>query len=50
MYKREMYSGTAIRERMLRQESWEHLVPPQVTQVIREIQGEERLRQIAMND
>jgi nicotinamide-nucleotide adenylyltransferase len=50
MYKRDMYSGTAIRERMLRQEAWEHLVPPQVIQVIREIQGEKRLRQIAMND
>ncbi len=50
MYKRETHSGTAIRERMLKGEPWEHLVPEAVVDVIREIGGVERLRQIARDD
>ncbi|MDH7593490.1 MAG: nicotinamide-nucleotide adenylyltransferase [Methanomicrobiales archaeon] len=50
MYKRETHSGTAIRERMLRGEPWEHLVPRAVVEVIREIRGVERLIQIAKDD
>jgi nicotinamide-nucleotide adenylyltransferase len=50
MYERQTHSGTAIRERMLRGDGWEHLVPPAVVSVIREIGGVERLRQIATSD
>jgi nicotinamide-nucleotide adenylyltransferase len=50
MYERQTHSGTAIRERMLAGDGWEHLVPPAVVRVIREIDGVERLRQIARSD
>jgi len=50
MYERETHSGTAIRQRMLSDEPWEHLVPQAVVRVIREIDGVERLRQIARSD
>jgi nicotinamide-nucleotide adenylyltransferase len=50
MYERQTHSGTAIRTLMLNGEPWEHLVPPAVVEVIREIRGVERLRQIAGSD
>jgi nicotinamide-nucleotide adenylyltransferase len=50
MYERETLSGTEIRRRMLTAEPWKSLVPPAVVQVIKEIDGVERLRQISLND
>ena len=50
MYERETHSGTNIRARMIVGEPWEDLVPTEVVEVIREIDGVERLRQIAQND
>jgi len=50
LYERQTHSGTAIRRRMLSDEPWEHLVPQAVVRVIREIDGVERLRQIAQSD
>jgi nicotinamide-nucleotide adenylyltransferase len=50
MYERQTHSGTAIRRRMLSDEPWEHLVPRAVIEVIREIDGVERLRRIAQSD
>lgn len=50
MYERQTHSGTAIRRRMLSDEPWEHLVPRAVVEVIREIDGVERLRRIAQSD
>jgi nicotinamide-nucleotide adenylyltransferase len=50
MYERETLSGTAIRKRMLNGEPWKNLVPPAVVQVLKEIDGVERLRQISKND
>lgn len=50
MYERDTLSGTEIRRRMLNKESWKSLVPPAVVQVIREIDGVERLRQISQKD
>jgi nicotinamide-nucleotide adenylyltransferase len=50
MYKRETHSGTAIRHLMLEGNKWEHLVPPAVVDVIREIDGVKRLQQIAQDD
>jgi nicotinamide-nucleotide adenylyltransferase len=50
MYKRETLSGTEIRRRMLNNEPWKSLVPPPVVQVLKEIDGVGRLRQIAGDD
>ena len=50
MYERQTHSGTEIRRRMLDGEPWEHLVPPAVVDVIREIHGVERLQRIAGSD
>jgi nicotinamide-nucleotide adenylyltransferase len=50
MYERDTHSGTEIRRRMLKGERWENLVPPAVIQVIKEIDGTERLAQIARDD
>ena len=50
MYERDRHSGTGIRRRMLNGEPWEHLVPAAVVTVINEIDGVERLRQIARDD
>jgi len=50
MYEREILSGTEIRRRMLMREPWKNLVPPEVIQVLKEIDGVERLCQISRND
>lgn len=50
MYERDTLSGTEIRRRMLNNTTWKNLVPPAVNQVIREIDGVARLRQIAQDD
>lgn len=50
MYKRHIHSGTEIRRRMLAGEDWMELVPPAVVEVIREIAGVMRLKQIAGSD
>jgi nicotinamide-nucleotide adenylyltransferase len=50
MYERETLSGTEIRRRILNNEPWKSLVPPAVVQVIKEIDGTKRLRQIAQDD
>jgi nicotinamide-nucleotide adenylyltransferase len=50
MYEREILSGTEIRRRMLTDEPWKSLVPPEVIQVLDEIDGVGRLRQISRGD
>jgi nicotinamide-nucleotide adenylyltransferase len=50
MYERETLCGTEIRRRMLNDEPWEPLVPPAVIQVLEEIDGQGRLRQITGDD
>jgi nicotinamide-nucleotide adenylyltransferase len=50
MYERETLNGTAIRSRMLNRAPWKTLVPPAVVQVLKEIDGVERLRQISKTD
>ena len=47
MYNREEYSGTEIR-RMLADEDWESLVPEAVVEVIKEINGVERLKAVSI--
>lgn len=48
MYNRQEYSGTEIRRRMLAGEDWEKLVPEAVVEVVREIKGVERLKDVSM--
>ncbi|MDD1687174.1 nicotinamide-nucleotide adenylyltransferase [Methanoregula sp.] len=50
MYERELLCGTEIRRRIIQGEPWKKLVPPAVVQVLKEIDGEKRLRQISRND
>lgn len=50
MVERELYWGVEIRRRMVSGEPWEELVPPEVVEVIHEIDGLERLRQVTSTD
>jgi len=50
MYERDRHSGTEIRRRMLEGEDWETLVPTAVVEVLNEIDGVGRLRQISRSD
>lgn len=50
MFNREEYQGTKIREKMLEGKEWKHLVPEGVAEVIEEINGVERLRDLAKTD
>lgn len=50
LFQRDKYSGTKIRSRMLDGEEWRHLVPEPVSDVIDEIDGAERLRQVNDDD
>ena len=49
-HERKLYSSTEIRERMLKEESWEKLVPKSVVAFIKEIDGVNRLRDLAKSD
>ncbi|MEM3722082.1 MAG: nicotinamide-nucleotide adenylyltransferase [Candidatus Bathyarchaeia archaeon] len=49
-HKREIYSATEIRERMLKGENWEELVPKSVADFIKEIGGDERIRDLVKSD
>jgi len=49
-HERKLYSSTEIRERMLRDESWEELVPKNVAAFVREIDGVNRLRDLTKSD
>ncbi|NLX50042.1 MAG: nicotinamide-nucleotide adenylyltransferase [Methanospirillum sp.] len=50
MHERDRLSGTEVRRRILADEPWQPLVPPAVVEVIAEIDGVERLREIARSD
>ena len=50
MYKREEFSGTEIRRRMLEGEPWEEFVPEGVVDVVREVDGVARLKDLAKTD
>ena len=49
-HERKLYSSTEIRERMLKDESWEKLVPKSVAAFIRETDGVNRLRDLTKSD
>ena len=50
LHRREEYSSTEIRERILDKKNWKELVPATVAQFIQEIDGPERLRDLAKTD
>jgi nicotinamide-nucleotide adenylyltransferase len=47
LYDRENYSGQEIRRRIIESESWQDLVPSEVVKVIEDIEGVDRLRDLA---
>jgi nicotinamide-nucleotide adenylyltransferase len=49
-HERKLYSSTEIRERMLKDASWEKLVPKSVAAFIKEIDGVNRLRDLTKSD
>lgn len=49
-FKRELYSATEIRRRIISGDSWEELVPKPIAEYIREIGGVERIRTLASTD
>lgn len=50
MYNRNEYSGTEIRKRIISGLPWEKLVPKAVVDVIKEVNGVERLRDLSKSD
>lgn len=50
MYDRTIYSGMEIRRRIWKNENWKKLVPKQVAEVIKEIDGVKRLKTLAKTD
>lgn len=50
MIKRKEYWGTEIRDRMINGGDWEGLVPKAVAEVMREIRGVERLKDLSKTD
>lgn len=47
---RKEYSGSEIRRRILKNESWHDLVPPNVAKIMEDISGAERIRLIDTRD
>ncbi len=50
LFERQVYVSTIVREKMLRGESWTELVPKSVAEFILEIDGVNRLRDLARTD
>jgi len=50
MFRRDVLEGAELRERMVRNGDWENLVPDTVVDVIREINGVDRIRRVAETD
>lgn len=49
-HERKLYSSTEVRERMLKDESWEKLVPKSVAAFVKKIDGINRLRDLTKSD
>ena len=49
-YRRDIYSATEIRKRILMDEDWENLVPKPVLETIMQIDGVKRIKQLAESD
>ncbi len=50
LYERERFEASEIRRRMLCDEDWKDLVPPEVAEIIKEIDGVGRVRDLAQSD
>jgi nicotinamide-nucleotide adenylyltransferase len=50
LYKRGQYEATEIRKRILEGENWSNLVPNSVYKIVQEIDGENRIRDLAKTD
>lgn len=50
LFDRKVYNSTLVREKMLKDESWTTLIPKAVASFIREIDGVNRLRDLARTD
>ncbi|WP_255193859.1 nicotinamide-nucleotide adenylyltransferase [Natronobeatus ordinarius] len=50
MFNREVLEGTEVRERMIRDEDWQRLVPEAVVEVVDEIGGIERIQMVSESD
>ena len=50
LFKREKFESNEIRRRILENEDWKELVPPEVYRVVQEIDGENRIRDLAKFD
>ena len=50
LYNREVYSGTEVRKRMLEGKEWESLVPKSVLEVIKEIEGISRIKNLSVKE
>ncbi|AUB56211.1 MULTISPECIES: nicotinamide-nucleotide adenylyltransferase [Methanobacterium] len=50
LFNRKSYSGTEVRRRMLAGDNWEKLVPESVVEVINEIDGIARIKQLARKE
>jgi len=50
MFEREKLEGTEIRERMIADDGWEEVVPDAVVDVVREIDGIERIQRVSETD
>jgi len=50
LYKRYEYQGKEIRKKMLNGEDWEEFVPRSVAEIIKEIDGVSRIKEIAKKD
>jgi nicotinamide-nucleotide adenylyltransferase len=49
-FERKIYSSTVIREKMVKDDSWEELVPKSVAAFIKEIDGINRIRDLTKSD
>jgi nicotinamide-nucleotide adenylyltransferase len=50
MFNRGAYTATEVRKRILEGKNWEELLPKSVAAYVRQIKGEERMREIAQTD
>lgn len=50
LYNRKEYSGREIRKRMLKEDNWENLVCPSTVQIINEINGVERVKNLSQKE
>lgn len=50
VFDRETYQGTFVRERILADEPWEHLVPEPAVDVLHEVGAIDRLKQVVKSD